>query len=77
MKILITGANGFIGCHLTAYLLKRGHEVVGLDSHGTIVPTWLQEMRAKYASANILNCDILNAKCLTAVLNSIQPQSDI
>lgn len=32
MKILVTGSAGFIGFHLTVALLKKGHEVVGLDN---------------------------------------------
>ena len=32
MKILVTGAAGFIGSHLTDELLSRGHHVVGLDN---------------------------------------------
>ncbi|MDD3147651.1 MAG: NAD-dependent epimerase [Candidatus Riflebacteria bacterium] len=32
MKILVTGAAGFIGFHLTIHLLKRGDEVVGFDN---------------------------------------------
>lgn len=32
MKILITGAAGFIGFHLATRLLRDGHYVVGLDS---------------------------------------------
>ncbi|MCP4121695.1 MAG: NAD-dependent epimerase/dehydratase family protein [Bacteroidetes bacterium] len=32
MKILITGAAGFIGSHLTESLLGLGHEVIGIDN---------------------------------------------
>lgn len=32
MKILITGAAGFIGSHLSEALLKEGHEIVGFDN---------------------------------------------
>src|SRR5207248_11697750 len=32
MKILVTGAAGFIGFHVACRLLADGHDVVGLDS---------------------------------------------
>jgi len=32
MKILVTGADGYIGCLLGPYLMDRGHEVIGVDS---------------------------------------------
>ncbi|MEJ7341271.1 NAD-dependent epimerase/dehydratase family protein, partial [Staphylococcus epidermidis] len=32
MKILITGAAGFIGSHLAKKLIIQGHQVIGIDS---------------------------------------------
>ena len=32
MRVVVTGAAGFIGSHLTETLLDRGHSVVGLDN---------------------------------------------
>lgn len=32
-KILVTGAGGFIGFHLSNYLSKQGHQVTGIDIH--------------------------------------------
>lgn len=32
MKIIVTGAAGFIGFHVVKRLLEQGHEVVGIDS---------------------------------------------
>ena len=36
MKILITGAGGFVGTHLTRFLLDKGHAIVGM---GTTAPS--------------------------------------
>ena len=32
MRVLVTGAAGFIGSHTAEHLLLRGDEVVGLDN---------------------------------------------
>ncbi len=38
MRVLITGAAGFIGSHLCDRFLKEGHEVIGLDNFLTGTP---------------------------------------
>ena len=38
MRILITGAAGFLGSHLCDFLLEQGHEIVGLDNFITGSP---------------------------------------
>ncbi len=35
MRILVTGAAGFIGSHLTEKLIKDGHQVTGIDNFST------------------------------------------
>jgi nucleoside-diphosphate-sugar epimerase len=43
MKVMVTGADGYIGAVLGPYLLERGHDVVGLDTgyyrQGWLYPT--------------------------------------
>jgi len=43
MKVLVTGAAGFIGSHLCAALLDQGHAVVGLDAFIPYYPRPLKE----------------------------------
>ncbi|MBQ0063438.1 MAG: NAD-dependent epimerase [Prevotella sp.] len=47
MKILVTGAAGFIGMHLSRRLLEREDEVVGLDNLNDYYPTALKHARLK------------------------------
>ena len=47
MKILVTGAAGFIGFHMAKQLLDRGDDVVGLDNFNDYYDVALKEARAK------------------------------
>ena len=52
MRILITGASGFIGSNTADYLTARGHEVLGLDNFST----------GKVENFKSEKCDILHAE---------------
>lgn len=45
MKVLITGAAGFIGSVLTLRLLERGDVVIGIDNHNDYYDPSLKEAR--------------------------------
>lgn len=43
MKVLVTGAAGFIGSHLCRRLLGQGARVIGIDSFTDFYPRWIKE----------------------------------
>ena len=48
MKVLITGADGFIGSHLTEHLVKRGYQVKALSQYNSFNNWgWLEDINCK------------------------------
>jgi UDP-glucuronate 4-epimerase len=43
-RVLVTGAAGFIGSHLSEYLISNGHQVVGIDSFSDHYARALKEL---------------------------------
>lgn len=57
MKILLTGAAGFIGFHTAASLLKRGEHVVGIDNLNDYYDVSLKEARLEQLTKISESCD--------------------
>ena len=43
MRIVVTGAAGFIGSHLCEKLANLGHQVIGIDSFNENYPASIKE----------------------------------
>ena len=52
MRVLVTGAAGFIGYHTSLYLLNRGDEVIGIDSLNDYYDPSLKEARLEELKNN-------------------------
>lgn len=57
MKILVTGAAGFIGFHLCKKLIELGYDVIGLDNINDYY-----DVNLKYARLNQLGINVIEAK---------------
>lgn len=51
-RILVTGAAGFIGSHLTERLLAQGHQVIGVDNFDPFYPEALKRQNLAAALAH-------------------------
>ncbi len=58
MRILISGAAGFLGSHLTDLLLAQGHDVVGVDNFITGKPQNIAHLRGN-PHFTFINADVI------------------
>ena len=58
MRVLISGAAGFLGSHLTDYLLGQGHEIVGVDNFITGKPQNIAHLRGN-ARFTFIQADVI------------------
>jgi UDP-glucuronate 4-epimerase len=61
-NVLVTGAAGFIGSHLTERLLAMGHQVIGLDNFDPFYPTALKRQNLEAALENA-NFTLVEGDC--------------
>lgn len=78
MKVLVTGAAGFIGSALTLRLLERGDTVIGIDNHNDYYSPALKEARlvrqANHPNYTHLRIDLADRKAMEACFATHKPQ---
>ena len=77
-KILVTGAAGFIGFHLSRRLLEGDNEVVGLDNLNPYYDVTLKEARLSLLEKNgafrFIRADIADRQAMAALFAEEQPE---
>jgi UDP-glucuronate 4-epimerase len=78
MKILVTGAAGFIGSALSLRLLERGDEVIGVDNLDPYYDIGLKEARLARTSAydgfTDIRASIADREAMAELFKKYQPQ---
>lgn len=72
LSVLVTGASGFVGSHVSLALKKRGDGVVGLDNFNTYYDPSLKKARRELLKSNnifIVHGDINDAKLLAKLFD--------
>jgi UDP-glucuronate 4-epimerase len=78
MRILVTGAAGFIGYHTAARLLDQGHDVIGFDNLSPYYDVSLKEARLarlkEHARFRFLHADLADRTVVEATFAEERPE---
>jgi UDP-glucuronate 4-epimerase len=78
MKILVTGAAGFIGSHTAEALIRRGDEVVGVDNLNDYYDVRLKLARlarlTSHANFHFEKCELADKSDVSRIFTTYKPQ---
>jgi UDP-glucuronate 4-epimerase len=76
MKILVTGAAGFIGSHVCEYYIKQGHSIIGIDNFDNYYPEKIKQLNLSFLKKSKLfqfyKADIRDRISLQSIFSSNQ-----
>jgi UDP-glucuronate 4-epimerase len=77
MKLIITGAAGFIGFHLSQNLLKQNNQIIGIDNLNDYYDPSLKQSRlqilGKFRNFNFHNVDLKDKEAIDNIFKIYQP----
>jgi UDP-glucuronate 4-epimerase len=79
MKILVTGAAGFIGSHVASRMASEGHQVLCVDNFSPYYDPMLKKLRVSELISNleISNLDISEPEQIRNLIREFNPESVI
>ena len=77
MKILVTGAAGFVGSHVLKRLKELGQDVYGIDNFSSYYSVEYKELRLEYLGltrgSDVVTCDISDFKQVSEMISGFSP----